>query len=261
MCSTCGCGASHHHDGHDHSHAEHDHSHAHPPLDPAAEARRIQVEADLLGRNQTLAEENRRKFESAGILALNVMSSPGAGKTTFLARTIRALRDTVAISVIEGDQLTDHDASRIREAGAPAYQINTGRGCHLDAAMVGHAVEHLEPAAASLLLIENVGNLVCPAEFDLGEAARIVMLAVTEGDDKPLKYAPMFASADLLILHKVDLLPHVEFDVERCLRYAREIRPDLPVLEISSTRGDGMEPWLDWLRQRLGARTEAAGVR
>lgn len=239
MCSTCGCEPHDHDAGH-----AHDHDHASPA------GRRREVAEDVLGRNDAIAVANRGRFAAAGILALNLVSSPGSGKTTLLTRTIAALRGEIPLAVIEGDLMTSRDAERIEAAGATAYQINTGRGCHLDAAMVAHAVDHLAPAPRSLLFIENVGNLVCPSEFDLGEAARIVVLSVTEGDDKPLKYAPTFAAADLLILHKVDLLPHVEFDLARCRAYAQQLKPDLTILEVSSTRGDGMDEWLCWLRAR-----------
>jgi hydrogenase nickel incorporation protein HypB len=278
MCSTCGCGAAtvsvdgiphHHHDhdhDHDHGHAHdhahpHDHGHDHPhdrahPHGTGAAAMPgrtiIQVEKDILAHNNHQAERNRARLAAKGILALNLVSSPGSGKTTLLVRTIGELGPATPVAVIEGDQLTDRDAQRVRQTGATAIQVNTGKGCHLDAAMVDHAIDHLQPLDRSLLFIENVGNLVCPAEFDLGEAQRVVLLAVTEGDEKPLKYAPMFAGADLLLINKIDLLPYVDFDVAQCIANARQVRPDLQVLCVSATTGEGMAEWCGWLQARRG---------
>ncbi len=247
MCITCGCSGGHHHD-HDHHH------HEHAPLGAVHDhgtsaTRAVSVEQDILAENNRYAARNRATFLSHKIVALNLMSSPGAGKTTLLTKTLEAGR--FKAGVIEGDQSTDFDAERIRATGAPAVQINTGAGCHLDGHMVGHALEDLGVEQGALddgvVFIENVGNLVCPASFDLGEAAKVVLLSVTEGEDKPLKYAPMFAAADLLLLTKMDLLPHVPFDVDRCLGFARQINPKLTVIQLSATSGEGMPAWLDWI--------------
>jgi hydrogenase nickel incorporation protein HypB len=266
MCVTCGCGGeatveggqdAHFHvhaDGTAHSHAPaHGYTPAHRHGPAAAEVRRVQVEEDILGRNDALAAGNRQRLAERGIFALNLVSSPGSGKTTLLCRTIEALAGRLPLAVIEGDQQTSMDAERIRATGAPAIQINTGKGCHLDAAMVGLALDRLDPADDSLLLIENVGNLVCPAAFDLGEACKVVILSVTEGEDKPLKYPDMFAAASLMLLNKCDLLPYLAFDVDKALDYARRINPGLEVIRISATRGEGMEEWLAWLEKGAAA--------
>jgi hydrogenase nickel incorporation protein HypB len=220
--------------------------------------RAVQIEADILGENNRLARRNRAHFVAHGVTAFNLMSSPGSGKTTLLCASIEALkarRPGLPLAVIEGDQQTSVDAQRIRASGANAIQVNTGRGCHLDAQMVSdafarldlHAAAHQGESTDALLFIENVGNLVCPALWDLGEAAKVVVLSVTEGDDKPLKYPDMFAAAALMVVNKVDLLPYVSFDVERCVAHARRVNPDIDVLMVSATRGDGMAAWLDWL--------------
>ncbi|NML15722.1 hydrogenase nickel incorporation protein HypB [Azohydromonas caseinilytica] len=247
--------------------------------------RAIRIEADVLGENNRLAALNRAHFQGHGVTALNLVSSPGSGKTSLLCATIEALRKrhpAVQVAVIEGDQQTSFDADRIRATGAPAIQVNTGKGCHLDAQMVadafnrlpfhahahghghhhhghahghdhhqghehGHAHEHGHGHVERLLFIENVGNLVCPAMWDLGETAKVAVLSVTEGEDKPLKYPDMFAASKLMLLNKVDLLPYVRFDVERCIEYARRVNPDIAVLQVSATRGDGMDAWLHWL--------------
>ena len=213
-----------------------------------SQERIIQVERDILSKNDGYAAENRRHFERQGIFALNFVSSPGSGKTSLLVRTISDLKGRLVINVIEGDQQTSNDAARIRETGARAIQINTGKGCHLDAHMVGHALEALALPEGGVLFIENVGNLVCPAGFDLGEAHKVVVLSVTEGEDQPLKYPNMFAAADLLLLNKTDLLPHLDFDVAQCLEYAWRINRDLGVLQLSARTGEGLADWLDWLR-------------
>ena len=216
----------------------------------------LRIEQDILASNNAHATDNRRWLEAHGVFAVNLVSSPGSGKTTLLVRTIEALRDALRIAVIEGDQQTTHDAERIRATGTRALQINTGKGCHLDAAMLGHALEHLHPEDDSLLLIENVGNLVCPASFDLGEAHKVVVLSVTEGEDKPLKYPDMFHAADLMLLNKIDLLPHVRFDVEQCVACAHQVKPGLQVLQVSAQSGAGMEAWLDWLRRGVSGAHE-----
>jgi len=209
----------------------------------------VDLELDVLAKNDLLAARNRRWFEGRGILALNLMSSPGAGKTSLLERTIRDLSAELAMSVIEGDQETLLDAERIRATGCRVVQINTGSGCHLDADMLAQGLRSLDPPAQSVVFIENVGNLVCPALFDLGEASKVVIMSVTEGDDKPLKYPHMFRAADVLLLNKLDLLPYVNFDVERCIGYARQINPAIEVLTLSVTRGDDLDRWYDWLRR------------
>lgn len=213
-----------------------------------SQARMVQIEADILGKNNEYAAANRRWFGDHGILALNLVSSPGSGKTTLLARTVDALKAELALSVIEGDQQTANDAERIRETGVRALQINTGKGCHLDGHMVGHALETLHPEDGSVLFIENVGNLVCPAAFDLGEAHKVAILSVTEGEDKPIKYPDMFHAADLMLLNKIDLLPYLQFDVDRCIDYARRVNPGIKVLQVSATSGAGMDGWYRWIR-------------
>jgi hydrogenase nickel incorporation protein HypB len=213
-----------------------------------SQARMVQIEQDILGKNNEYAAANRRWFAERGILALNLVSSPGSGKTTLLTRTINDLKDELKLAVIEGDQQTANDAERIRETGVKALQINTGKGCHLDGHMVGHALESLQPDEQSVLFIENVGNLVCPAAFDLGEAHKVAILSVTEGEDKPIKYPDMFHAADLMLLNKVDLLPHLQFDVERCIEYARRVNPAIKVLQTSATSGEGMDTWYQWIK-------------
>ena len=268
MCTTCGCGCggsahmhvhvdehgnvtAHVHDGHDHEHGHaHDgmpaHSHAH-----TTDARRaVAIEEDILSRNNAAAAVNRTFFREHGILALNLVSSPGSGKTELLARTLKDAQK-FKTAVIEGDQQTDNDAERIRATGARALQINTGRGCHLDAAMIAEALKHLRPEDGSVLFIENVGNLVCPAEFDLGEAHKVVLLSVTEGEDKPIKYPDMFRAADLMILTKTDLLPYVPFDADRAEEYARRVNPRIRTIRVSAMTGEGMEKWLVWIAAEL----------
>jgi hydrogenase nickel incorporation protein HypB len=269
MCTTCGCGHgdvkidgkqphSHAH-GKDHSHShDHDHDHHHHEGDSEAPAhshapglsqkRMVQIEQDILAKNNSYAAHNRSFFTDQGILALNLVSSPGSGKTSLLARTINELGKKPVMSVIEGDQQTANDAQRIRETGAKAIQVNTGKGCHLDAHMIGHALEQLAPEERSIVFIENVGNLVCPAAFDLGEAHKVVILSVTEGEDKPIKYPDMFHAADLMLLNKIDLLPHLEFEVQRCIDYARRVNPAIKILKVSATSGEGMEQWYEWIK-------------
>jgi len=255
MCMTCGCATAdththaHEHGHHVHGHGHsHEHAHEHTHADRDQEGRRLSLEQDILGENNRYAAANRAYWRALGVFALNLVSSPGSGKTSVLVRTIEALRGEVPVAVIEGDQQTANDAQRIQAAGAPAIQINTGKGCHLDAHMVGHAAHDLPLATGGLLLIENVGNLVCPAAFDLGEAHKVAVLSVTEGEDKPVKYPDMFAAADVLLLNKIDLLPHLDFDVARALAYARQVNPGIRVFELSARSGEGMAAWLDWLR-------------
>ncbi len=260
----------HEHDGRVHSH---EHHHAQTPAAPehpgaalseaaiaaATHGTTIALERDVLAKNQLLAEHNRGWLASRHITALNLVSSPGAGKTTLLERTIRdlqALHSTRSIQVIEGDQATLNDAERIRATGCRAVQINTGTGCHLDAGMVSRALAQLDPPSHAWLMIENVGNLVCPALFDLGEQAKVVILSVTEGEDKPLKYPHMFRASRLMLLNKIDLLPHLRFDVERCVAYARQVNPSIDVLQVSAETGAGMKAWYAWLE--AAALAEAA---
>ncbi len=276
MCTVCGCGEGettieetakgkktgvshdhgHSHHEHDHSH-EHEHSHhhhdygqgaAHAHAPGLSQARMVQIEEDILSKNNQYAAANRAYFAQHGVLALNMVSSPGSGKTSLLVRTIADLQDELSLSVIEGDQQTTHDAERIRATGAPALQINTGKGCHLDGHMVGHALESLTLEAGAVLMIENVGNLVCPAAFDLGEAHKVAILSVTEGEDKPLKYPDMFHASDLMLLNKIDLLPYVQFDVDQCIEYARRVNPGIKILQVSATTGEGMDSWYQWIK-------------
>ncbi len=221
--------------------------------------RMVRIEQDILGKNNEYAQANRERFQRQGVLALNLVSSPGSGKTSLLTATIERLQGRMPVSVIEGDQQTSNDADRIRATGAPAVQVNTGKGCHLDAHMIGHAVERLGLQGSGLLLIENVGNLVCPSAFDLGEAHKVVILSVTEGEDKPLKYPDMFHASTLMVLNKIDLLPYVDFDVKRCIEYARRINPRLEVLQVSARTGEGMDAWVDWLEGRLGGSAAGGG--
>ncbi len=207
----------------------------------------ITLEREILGKNDRIAEQNRHWFQERGILALNLVSSPGAGKTTLLTRTINDLKSKLAISVIEGDQETINDAEKIRQTGCKVVQINTGTGCHLEAEMVRRGYLELNPPQNSLLAIENVGNLVCPALFDLGEKAKVAILSVTEGEDKPIKYPHMFRASQVAILTKIDLLPYLEFDVDRCLEYARQVNPHIQIFQVSSTTGAGLNDWYQWL--------------
>ena len=279
MCVTCGCGEGQttiegagdahththadgttHTHGHEHGHAhdhdhdhthEHEHAHHHDLQVPGRDAHTVTLEAAVLGKNQALAERNRGWLEGRGVLALNLMSSPGAGKTTLLERCIRDLQGEVGISVVEGDQATANDAQRIRATGAPAVQVNTGTGCHLEADMLERALKLLQPPTGSLVVIENVGNLVCPALFDLGEKARVVIFSVTEGEDKPLKYPHMFSRADVLLLSKTDLLPHLRVDLKLMIDNALCINPRLKIFPVSAYNGDGLDAWYGWLRQAV----------
>jgi len=221
-------------------------AHTHAP--GMSQARMVKIERDILAKNSDYAEENRRYFSRHGIFAINLVSSPGSGKTTLLVKSIAALNGAQPLAVIEGDQQTENDAARIRAAGAPALQINTGKGCHLDAHMIGQAMKQLDLKDDSLLLIENVGNLVCPAGFDLGEAHKVLIFSVTEGEDKPLKYSDMFCAADLMLLNKCDLLPHLDFDAELAVENARRVNPNIQVIRVSATSGEGMTEWLAWVK-------------
>ncbi len=279
MCTICGCGQDdakpghqtsgpdhdHDHDhghshGHDHGHHDHHFGNGAAGLDVAgfSQARLIEIETSILSKNDAHADANRRRFADHGLFALNLLSSPGAGKTTLLVATARALREAIPIGVIEGDQETANDAERIRATGVAAVQINTGRGCHLDAHMIGHALDDLSVATGGVVFIENVGNLVCPAAFDLGEAFKIVILSVTEGDDKPIKYPDMFAAADLMILSKIDLLEHVDFDPDRAVALARRVNPAIEDVRLSAKSGAGMADWLDWIMTRAAVHAPAA---
>jgi len=209
----------------------------------------VEVEQDVLGKNNLLAERNRGYFEAKNVLVLNLVSSPGSGKTSLLERTIKEVGENHSFFIIEGDQQTMNDANRIKEAGAPVVQVNTGEGCHLDADMVNKAVKKLEVKDGAVLMIENVGNLVCPAMFDLGESSRVVIMSVTEGEDKPLKYPYMFRSADLCIINKTDLLPYLDFDLVQAKNYAQQVNPKLAFIELSVKSGEGMDRWYDWLTQ------------
>ncbi|GAB4237764.1 MAG: hydrogenase nickel incorporation protein HypB [Stanieria sp.] len=272
MCVTCGCSddsqvtvttlengkTSHAHthtladgtvithtDKHNHSHQETSEIHA------RMHGTTVTLEREILSKNDRIAEQNRHWFQEREILALNLVSSPGAGKTTLLTRTINDLKSKLPISVIEGDQETVNDAEKIRQTGCQVVQINTGTGCHLEAAMVQRGYLELNPPSNSLLVIENVGNLVCPALFDLGEKAKVAILSVTEGEDKPIKYPHMFRASQVMILTKIDLLPYLQFDVNRCLEYARQVNPQIQIFQVSATTGTGLNEWYEWLETQL----------
>jgi hydrogenase nickel incorporation protein HypB len=268
MCVTCGCEATAeagHGPGHGHDH-DHAHDHGAPGargfgvLRPAV-TRTVSVEQDLLAKNDRYAAANRARFDRDAVLALNLVSSPGSGKTTLLVRTLEALRGRRPVAVIEGDQQTRLDADRIAATGAPVVQLNTGKGCHLDAHQVGHALGELVAPGGGVLFIENVGNLVCPAAFDLGEAHKVVFLSVTEGDDKPLKYPDMFRAADLCLVTKSDLLPYVPFDPARAIANARSVNPGLECLVLSVQSGEGFESWIGWLEREIAGRTPVMPAR
>ncbi|MBD2138997.1 hydrogenase nickel incorporation protein HypB [Anabaena sp. FACHB-1237] len=280
MCVTCGCSDNNettitnmenqHHDhdhhthtladgtvithSHDHQHHHH-HDHHHHESEANIHAKihntTISLEQEILGKNNLLAAQNRGWFKGRNILALNLMSSPGAGKTTLLTRTINDLKGKLNISVIEGDQETTNDAEKIKSTGCKVVQINTGTGCHLDASMIEKGLQELNPPLNSVVMIENVGNLVCPALFDLGEAAKVVILSVTEGEDKPIKYPYMFRSSDIMILTKIDLLSYINFDVQRCLEYAKQVNPNMQIFQVSATTGEGLDGLYHWLCQQV----------
>ena len=266
MCDNCGCGQpgenvtfrkpgeneehTHSHGGvtHSHTHGEDDHNHHHDH--DFSRSREIVIEQNVLQKNDLLAERNRGYFEAKNIFTVNLVSSPGSGKTSLLEKTIRILKDKCSFYIIEGDQQTMLDANRIEKAGAPVIQINTGAGCHLDADMINKAVKSLEVKNDSILLIENVGNLVCPAMFDLGESQRVVIVSVTEGEDKPIKYPDMFQSSNICVINKTDLLPYVDFNVEKFKEYACQVNIDLNFFELSAKTEKGMEQWIQWLQER-----------
>lgn len=241
MCGVCGCSQQ------EHQH-EHPHAHDHQQI--------IAVERNILATNEKFAEQNATLFQQQQILALNLLSSPGSGKTSLLEKTILKLKQAINIAVIEGDQYSDRDAERIRRCQVPTEQVNTGKTCHLDAHHIAHAMDHLQ-FKRGILMIENVGNLVCPALFPLGEHYKVVLLSVTEGEDKPVKYQEMFAQADVLIINKIDLLPYVDFDVEAAIAYAKKLSPQLKVFQLSVKSGEGIEEWYQWLQQSWQASINA----
>jgi hydrogenase nickel incorporation protein HypB len=266
MCGICGCETAVHHDhGSDrlHEHVDargrrfmhvHDRTHVAHRVDPAVPARNrvtVDLEAKLFAKNDAIASDTRAFLHAHDILALNLVSSPGSGKTTLLVRTVTDMLASRPIYVVEGDQETSRDAELIRETGAPAVQLNTGTGCHLDAEMVAHGILELSPADGGLVLIENVGNLVCPALFDLGERAKVAILSVTEGDDKPLKYPHMFRAAELLLINKIDLLPYVDFNILAAIAHAQQVNPELTVLCVSARTGEGMTAWYAWIARQI----------
>lgn len=261
MCGTCGCGIDgngpvilkpkkpehHHHDhGHHHHHHEHEHEHEHEHKHKV-----LEIEQDILQNNQVLASRNRGYFEAKNIFALNLVSSPGSGKTSILEKTLKDLKKDVSFYVIEGDQQTLNDANRIDALNIPVIQINTGKGCHLESDMVYDAVKQLEIKNDSILMIENVGNLVCPSMFDLGENKRIVIISTPEGEDKPIKYPDMFHTADICIINKIDLLPYLNIDLEKLKQYALQVNRNLQFFEVSATTGEGMQEWYDWLKSNI----------
>lgn len=245
MCATCGCDSHSHSHSHSHDH-NHDHDHSHTK-------KVVDVETDILYENNLLAQRNRGYFEAKNILALNLVSSPGSGKTSLLERTLTDLKGQESFYVVEGDQQTTNDADRIHATGTKVVQINTGKGCHLDAHMVMHAVQGMKPVENSIMFIENVGNLVCPAMFDLGEKERVVIMSVTEGEDKPLKYPDMFHSSTICIINKIDLLPYVPFNLEKAKENALKVNHKLEIIEVSCTTGQGLEDWYTWLRSKVPA--------
>ena len=279
MCSTCGCSSNengitltkmgenhhthHHHDGHTHSHEhhhgedahthehhhEHDHHH-HEHHHHSHDVNIVELEKDILHQNQLGAERNRGFFEALNIFAMNLVSSPGSGKTSLLEKTIADLKNEVEFSVIEGDQQTTNDAERIHALNVPVLQINTGKGCHLDSEMIAKSLKELKPKQNSILMIENVGNLVCPAMFDLGENQRVVIISTTEGEDKPLKYPDMFFTSNICIINKIDLLPYLKFDIEKLKENAKKVNPNIQFFEVSATSGEGMEAWYEFLKSK-----------
>jgi len=268
MCGTCGCGSDsngptilkpgehkhehgehHHHDGHSHSHNEHHHNHDGHSHNPKHKI--LEIEQNILQNNQVLAARNRGFFEAKNIFALNLVSSPGSGKTSILERTLADLKNEISFYVIEGDQQTLNDANRIDALDIPVIQINTGKGCHLESDMVFDAVKQLDIKNDAILMIENVGNLVCPSMFDLGENKRIVIISTTEGEDKPIKYPDMFHTSDICIINKIDLLPYLNIDIQKLKDYALQVNPNLQFFEISATTGEGMDAWYKWLKKNI----------
>ena len=281
MCNVCGCGTAsvEGHSAHDHGHShehehehEHDHGHGHHhhhghdihfghgpagvEVAGMTQERLIKIETDILAKNDRYADANRAVISGLGAFAVNLVSSPGSGKTTLLCKTIEMLGDQ-PLAVIEGDQQTANDAERIRATGAKAVQVNTGKGCHLDGHMVGHAMEHLALEKNAMLFIENVGNLVCPAGFDLGEDCKVAVISVTEGEDKPLKYPDMFTVSEIALLNKVDLAPYCDVDLDLYEANLKRVNPGIEILRISARTGEGMEAWVAWLRDRLAAKPGA----
>ena len=277
MCGTCGCGSpdghisiqkpgtevhDHHHHTHDHthgehghhshhehSHGEHSHSHSHDHSHDSIKKTVIEVEQDILQHNDLMASRNRGYFDAKNLFVINLVSSPGSGKTSLLERTLKDLKEDLSFAVIEGDQQTMQDANRIDALNIPVIQINTGKGCHLESDMIYDAVKQLNPEQDSILMIENVGNLVCPSMFDLGERKRVVIISTTEGEDKPLKYPDMFLSSNICLINKTDLLPYLDFDLEKLKSYDLQVNPELKFFEVSATTGMGMEKWYDWLKK------------
>ncbi len=270
MCGTCGCGSEengvrilnplekndhqhhgHEHHGHGHHHHHHDHSHDHGHDHTHQHKTVLEVEQDVLQQNDIMAARNRGYFDAKNVFALNLVSSPGSGKTALLERTLKDLKNEIPFYVIEGDQQTLNDADRIAALKVPVIQINTGRGCHLESDMVYEAVKKLNPQENSVLMIENVGNLVCPSMFNLGEAKRVVIISTTEGADKPIKYPDMFHTSDICIINKIDLLPYLDIDLEELKQYALKVNPKLQFFEVSATKGEGMEAWYNWLKENI----------
>ncbi|WP_267382775.1 hydrogenase nickel incorporation protein HypB [Cyanobacterium sp. uoEpiScrs1] len=280
MCITCGCSDNaqiqftsfetevktkfdeHHYDkaledetiaAHSHNHQSH-HSHPttkSPQFHSQVHGTSLSLEENILKKNDSIAAQNRIWFKKHNILALNLVSSPGSGKTTLLTRTIKDLKDRITISVVEGDQETENDARKIQKTGCKVIQINTGTGCHLEAAMIEKSCTELNLPTNSVLMIENVGNLVCPALFDLGEYTKVAILSVTEGEDKPIKYPHMFRKSNVIILTKIDLLPYLQFDINRCLNYAKQVNPNIRIFQVSSVTGEGLSTWYDWVKNTL----------
>ncbi len=250
MCKDCGCSITDHHHGHNHKH--HHHHHTNPTLE---DKKTIDVITKILDANDKQAESNRKHFDQYGIFAVNLMSSPGAGKTTLLEKTIEALKDELKIGVIEGDLETNKDAERIKAKGAPAYQITTGQACHLDAFMVHEGIHHLPLDELDIVFVENVGNLVCPASYDIGTHMNVVLLSVPEGDDKPAKYPVMFRAADLMLITKTDLLPYFDFSIEKAVEEARKLNPKIDIIQISTKTGEGMDKWINYIKMKASLRS------
>jgi len=252
MCKDCGCSITEHNHDHTHNHNTHNHTHTNPTL---GDKKTVEVLTKILDANDKQAESNRKHFDNHGVLAVNLMSSPGAGKTTLLEKTIELLNDELKIGVIEGDLETNKDAERIKAKGAPAYQITTGQACHLDAFMVHEGIHHMPLEQLDIVFIENVGNLVCPASYDIGTHLNVVLLSVPEGDDKPAKYPVMFKSADLLLITKVDLVPYFDFDIEKAIEETRKLNPKVDVITVSTKTEEGLDTWINYLKMKVSLRT------